>query len=262
MENVMVPRLPVAGSTILICPRAVRYRPVPPVIAPNLTDGGLLRNCTEICPSASTKVPWQAASGWEGSVTVHARPLCPTSLPLPFNRRSFSMIWSPLLIPCSPRSSRKKSLNSIVNWSVCPSWLAERAAASAAVAAPATTRSATTMVKTLRGMRLPSIEYFSSDSLSEFLGEVKLSPRPYRIGKRAAGVAETRSRVVAAARAVFAEDGFHRAAMEEVARRADVARATVYYQFGSKLGLVEAVLDDIERRGGQDRVVAALALPD
>ena len=75
-------------------------------------------------------------------------------------------------------------------------------------------------------------------------------------------MADTRARVVAAARAVFAEDGFHRAAMEQVARRADVARATVYYQFGSKLGLVEAVLDDIERRGGQDRVVAALALPD
>src|SRR3954447_10425854 len=65
MENVMVPRLPVAGSTILICPRAVRYRPVPPVIAPSLTDGGLLRNCTGICPAASTKLPWQAASGWE-----------------------------------------------------------------------------------------------------------------------------------------------------------------------------------------------------
>ena len=89
-----------------------------------------------------------------------------------------------------------------------------------------------------------------------------MSPREYRLGKREAAVAETRARVVEAARAVFAEDGFHRAAVEEVARRADVARATVYYQFGSKLGLVEAVLDDIERRGRQDRVVAAAALPD
>ena len=89
-----------------------------------------------------------------------------------------------------------------------------------------------------------------------------MSPREYRLGKREAAVAETRARIVEAARAVFAEDGFHRAAVEEVARRADVARATVYYQFGSKLGLVEAVLDDIERRAGQDRVVAAVALPD
>lgn len=89
-----------------------------------------------------------------------------------------------------------------------------------------------------------------------------MSPREYRLGKRAATVAETRARIVEAARDVFAEDGFHRAAVDEVARRADVARATVYYQFGSKLGLVEAVLDDIERRGEQDRVVAAVALPD
>ena len=89
-----------------------------------------------------------------------------------------------------------------------------------------------------------------------------MSPRNYRIGKRAAAVADTRARIVEAARAVFAQDGFHRAAVEEVARRADVARATVYYQFDSKLGLVGAVLDDIELRGEQERVIAALAHPD
>ena len=89
-----------------------------------------------------------------------------------------------------------------------------------------------------------------------------MSPREYRLGKRTVGVAETRARIVAAARAVFAEDGFHRAPMEEVARRADVARATVYYQFDSKLGLIEAVLEDIERRGEQQRVLAAAALDD
>ena len=89
-----------------------------------------------------------------------------------------------------------------------------------------------------------------------------MSPRNYRIGKRAAAVADTRARIVQAARAVFAQDGFHRAAVEEVARRADVARATVYYQFDSKLGLVGAVLDDIELRGEQERVIAALAHPD
>jgi AcrR family transcriptional regulator len=89
-----------------------------------------------------------------------------------------------------------------------------------------------------------------------------MSPRTYQLGKRAAAVADTRARIVEAARVVFAEDGFHRAPVGEVARRADVSRATVYYQFGSKLGLVEAVLDDIERQGGQDRVVAAAAIPD
>jgi AcrR family transcriptional regulator len=95
-----------------------------------------------------------------------------------------------------------------------------------------------------------------------FFGKSTVAPRRYQLGKRATAVAETRARVVDAARAVFSEDGFHRAAVEEVARRAGVARATVYYQFGSKLGLVEAVLDDIERRGGQDRVIAAIGIPD
>jgi AcrR family transcriptional regulator len=89
-----------------------------------------------------------------------------------------------------------------------------------------------------------------------------VSPRRYQLGQRAAAVADTRARIVEAGRAVFSQDGFHRAAVDEVARRADVSRATVYYQFGSKLGLVEAVLDDIERRGEQERVIAAASLPD
>lgn len=69
-------------------------------------------------------------------------------------------------------------------------------------------------------------------------------------------------RIVDAARALFAEDGFHRAAVDAVASRADVSRATVYYQFGSKLGLVGAVLDDIEGRGRLERVIAAARLSD
>jgi AcrR family transcriptional regulator len=89
-----------------------------------------------------------------------------------------------------------------------------------------------------------------------------MSPRKYQLGKRAAAVAETRARIVAAARTLFAEDGFHGAAVDAVAQRADVSRATVYYQFGSKLGLVQAVLDDIERSGRQEQVVAAVAVPD
>ncbi|HYZ08415.1 MAG TPA: helix-turn-helix domain-containing protein [Pseudonocardiaceae bacterium] len=75
-----------------------------------------------------------------------------------------------------------------------------------------------------------------------------MSPRPYALGARAAAVADTRERVVIAARELFSEGGFHRVPIDEVARRADVARATVYHQFGSKLGLLEAVLVDFEHR--------------
>ncbi|HST63939.1 MAG TPA: TetR/AcrR family transcriptional regulator [Mycobacteriales bacterium] len=82
-----------------------------------------------------------------------------------------------------------------------------------------------------------------------------MSPRPYRMGARTASVADTRERVVTAARALFADAGFHRVSLEEIARRADVARATVYHQFGSKLGVLGAVVEDFERRAG----LAALA---
>ena len=82
-----------------------------------------------------------------------------------------------------------------------------------------------------------------------------MSPRPYNLGARTAAVAETREKVVGAARRLFAEVGFHRVSLDEIARRADVARATVYHQFGSKLGVLGAVVEDYERRAG----LAALA---
>ena len=85
-----------------------------------------------------------------------------------------------------------------------------------------------------------------------------MSPRRYTLGARAAGIAETRHRVVAAARALLVEGDFRRVTMDEVARRADVARATVYHQFSSKLGLLEAVVDDLEARAGLEALVAVV----
>src|SRR4051794_7797014 len=82
-----------------------------------------------------------------------------------------------------------------------------------------------------------------------------MSPRPYNLGARTVSVAETREKVIGAARQLFAEAGFHRVSLDVIARRADVARATVYHQFGSKLGVLGAVVEDFERRAG----LAALA---
>ena len=81
-----------------------------------------------------------------------------------------------------------------------------------------------------------------------------MSPRPYRLGARSAAIAETRARVIAAARDMFTEDGFHKVSLDAVARRADVARGTVYHQFGSKVGLLEAVVRDFEHRAGLERL--------
>ena len=78
-----------------------------------------------------------------------------------------------------------------------------------------------------------------------------MSPRPYRLGKREEVIGEGRRRILDAARELLgtatAYPGF---TVDAVARRADVARATVYYQFGSKTGLLEAVCDDLAEAGG------------
>jgi AcrR family transcriptional regulator len=89
-----------------------------------------------------------------------------------------------------------------------------------------------------------------------------MSPRNYQLGKRADGIQQTRARILAATRALLARDGYPQLPIDEVARRADVARATVYYQFGSKRGLLEAVVADVQRRAGQQQIVAAVELAD
>ncbi|MBX6366129.1 MAG: TetR/AcrR family transcriptional regulator [Gemmatimonadetes bacterium] len=81
---------------------------------------------------------------------------------------------------------------------------------------------------------------------------------------RRAAFEETRARIVAAARELLsAPGGIEAFTIDRVAARAGVARMTVYYQFGSKAGLVEAVFDSLEMiRTGVPRLIAALALDD
>jgi AcrR family transcriptional regulator len=60
---------------------------------------------------------------------------------------------------------------------------------------------------------------------------------------------------------VFAEQGFHAARLEDVAVRAGITRKTVYNQFGSKFGLLEALLSELEGRTNVgSRIQAALDL--
>ena len=90
-----------------------------------------------------------------------------------------------------------------------------------------------------------------------------MSPRPYQLGRRQAEVDEGRRRVLAAARALLgATENFGSFTVEAVARAADVARATVYYQFGSKSGLLEAICDDLATSARMDTLAESFALPD
>ena len=77
-----------------------------------------------------------------------------------------------------------------------------------------------------------------------------MSPRAYKLGLRKVATDETRARIIEAARRLLASpDDGGRFSMEAVAREAGVARMTVYYQFGSRLGLLEAIYDDLAQRG-------------
>jgi len=90
-----------------------------------------------------------------------------------------------------------------------------------------------------------------------------MSPRSYRLGQRRASIERNRSRIIAAARELIAASrGFAGFSIEAVARRAGVARMTVYYQFGSKRGLLEALFDDLAARGLMERLPAAFAKPE
>jgi AcrR family transcriptional regulator len=85
-----------------------------------------------------------------------------------------------------------------------------------------------------------------------------MSPRPYRLGQRQASTEQTRVRILTAARELLAESsGFSGFSVDAVARQADVARMTVYHQFGSKVGLLEALSDFLAAQGGMEQLAKA-----
>lgn len=90
-----------------------------------------------------------------------------------------------------------------------------------------------------------------------------MSPRPYRLGQRQAATEQTRARIIAAARELLiASDGFSGFSIDAVARQADVARMTVYHQFGSKIGLLEALCDSLAGYGGMEQLASAFRRPE
>jgi AcrR family transcriptional regulator len=79
-------------------------------------------------------------------------------------------------------------------------------------------------------------------------------PRPYRMGKRQAAADDTRARILEAARQLLATESETDLSMEAIARRADVSRLTIYYQFKSRPGLLEALYDHLAIRGNMRRM--------
>jgi len=80
---------------------------------------------------------------------------------------------------------------------------------------------------------------------------VKTAPRRYRSEIRTAAADQTRARILAAARTLLTGgEGLPAYSVDGVARQAGVTRLTVYNQFESKRGLLEAVFDEMAERGG------------
>ena len=79
---------------------------------------------------------------------------------------------------------------------------------------------------------------------------------------RTAPRADSRARLLAAAAALFAARGFAGTNVDEIARRARVNKAMIYYHFKSKLGLYREILGDMYRATGERvRAVAASSRP-
>jgi AcrR family transcriptional regulator len=93
--------------------------------------------------------------------------------------------------------------------------------------------------------------------------EGKMSPRAYKLGKRQVSTDQTRSRVLEAARKLLADESTPvDFSMENIARKADVSRLTIYYQFKSRPGLLEALYDHLARRGNMQQMAHVFHEPD
>src|SRR6059036_3404041 len=90
-----------------------------------------------------------------------------------------------------------------------------------------------------------------------------MTKRAYVSSLRAAAAAEKRDRVIeAAARSLRKDASIANFSLDTVAKAAGVTRLTIYNQFGSRRGLLEAVFDDLAEKGGLPRIAEAMAMAD
>lgn len=84
-----------------------------------------------------------------------------------------------------------------------------------------------------------------------------MDKRNYQQRQRAQTAEATRQRILTAARACLTATPLLAVSLERIAQRAGVARRTIYQIFGSRVGLFEALEQDLLQRGGFAEVQAA-----
>jgi AcrR family transcriptional regulator len=86
--------------------------------------------------------------------------------------------------------------------------------------------------------------------------------RSYTAVERQRSVEAGRERIVEAARELLADEDAEGFSIDAVARRAGVARMTIYNQFESKAGLLEALFDSLAKRGPFGEMADIFKQPD
>jgi AcrR family transcriptional regulator len=89
-----------------------------------------------------------------------------------------------------------------------------------------------------------------------------VAPRKYEQRLRAESAEATRRRILDALEERLRESPSEPVSIEEIARRAAVARTTVYLIFGSRAGLFDALATELWNRAGLPELTQAVAHPD
>src|SRR5690349_22583463 len=84
----------------------------------------------------------------------------------------------------------------------------------------------------------------------------------YRTRRPSARAEHTREKIMAAVRELLAEGSFHETAVEQVAERAGISRATLYQHFRSRLDLIDAICDTFDANPVLQRLRKTVVLPD
>jgi AcrR family transcriptional regulator len=90
----------------------------------------------------------------------------------------------------------------------------------------------------------------------------EMTTRSYVSPTRVAAAAGNRDKVIRSAITFLRQQDIARFSLDAVAKAAGFARLTVYNQFGSRRGLLEATFDEIARIGGLTRLPQAIAVDD
>jgi len=83
-----------------------------------------------------------------------------------------------------------------------------------------------------------------------------------KLRSRAEGAATNRARLVSAARAAFADQGYAAASMDELTASVGLTRGALYYGFGDKKGLLAAVIAQLDAEISARLSAAREAAPD